>query len=119
MVEAEPAIRQLLELDFAPKVKRTVTSTFRQAVSQTLKSQLLPIAVEYEEVILQQYTIARNHLEKTIEKEAQEQLEQLAEQKAALQEQIATYNQAVEAIDTCLQSMGCDRYQLPIVELVT
>jgi len=25
----------------------------------------------------------------------------------------------VEAIDSCLQSMGCDRYQLPIVELVT
>lgn len=119
MVEAEPAIRQLLELDFAPKVKRTVTSTFRQAVSQTLKSQLLPVAAEYEDVILQQYTIARHHLEKTIEKEAQEQIAQLAEQKVALQEKILIYNQAVEAIDACLQSMGCDRYQLPIVELAT
>jgi len=117
MVKAEPAIRQLLELDFLPKVKRSVTSTFRQAVSQTLKSQLLPVAVEYEEVILQQYTVARSHLEKTIEKEAQEQLLNLAAEQAALREQITTYNEAVGAIDACLQSMGCDRYQLPIVDI--
>ena len=78
---------------------------------------MLPVAVEYEEVILQQYTVARSHLEKTIEKEAQEQLLNLATEQAALREQITTYNEAVRAIDTCLQSMGCDRYQLPIVDI--
>jgi hypothetical protein len=44
MVEAEPAIRQLLKLDFEPKVSTTIRRNFRQTINQTLKTQLLPLA---------------------------------------------------------------------------
>jgi replication fork clamp-binding protein CrfC len=116
MVEAEPAIRQLLKLDFEPKVQRTVQSTFRQAVSQTLKSQLVPLAANYSEFILGEYKTARLHLESTIEKEAQVQLAMLSSDRDALRVSITTYNDAVRVIDECLQSVGCDRFQLPLVE---
>ena len=116
MVAAEPAIRQLLKLDFEPKVQRTVQSTFRQAVSQTLKSQLVPLSAEYSELILGEYKTARSHLESTIEKEAQVQLAVLADAREVLQQSIAAYNTAVQEIDSCLQSVGCDRFQLPLLE---
>jgi replication fork clamp-binding protein CrfC len=116
MVEAEPAIRQLLKLDFEPKVQRTVQSTFRQAVSQTLKSQLIPLAADYSEFILNEYKTARLHLESTIDKEAQVQLALLSTDRNSLREVITTYNQSVQAIDECLQSVGCDRFQLPLIE---
>ena len=44
MVEAEPAIRKLLKLDFEPKVSTTIRRNFRQTINQTIKSHLLPIA---------------------------------------------------------------------------
>ncbi len=44
MVEAEPAIRQLLKLDFEPKVSATIRRSFRQTINQIIKSQLLPTA---------------------------------------------------------------------------
>ena len=44
MVEVEPAIRQLLKLDFEPKVSKTIRQTFRQNLNQTLKTNLLPMA---------------------------------------------------------------------------
>jgi replication fork clamp-binding protein CrfC len=44
MVEAEPGIRQLLKLDFEPKVSATIRRNFRQTINQTIKTQLLPAA---------------------------------------------------------------------------
>ena len=38
MVEAEPAIRQLLKLDFEPKVSDTIRRTFRQTINQTINT---------------------------------------------------------------------------------
>ena len=44
MVDAQPAIRQLLKLDFQDKVKKTATNTFRQSVNNAIKTHLLPMA---------------------------------------------------------------------------
>ncbi|MBD2039765.1 dynamin-like GTPase family protein [Microcoleus sp. FACHB-672] len=116
MVEAEPAIRQLLKMDFEPKVKQTIQSAFRQTINQTFKTHLLPLAKEQEESILQQYNRARAHLEKTLEKEAQEQLDQNQKNQTQLQQTVNTYNEAVGGINQCLQGMQLDRYQLPVVK---
>lgn len=117
MAIAEPAIRQLLQMDFEPKVKTTLKSTFRQAVHQTLKTHLLKLVGEYEQVVLQQYGRARKHLAKILEKEAQAQLDALEGKQAALEEAIATYNEAVTTIDDYLTAAGCDRLALPLVEV--
>jgi len=118
MVEAEPAIRQLLKLDFEAKVSTTIHKTFRQAINQILKTNLLAAAASYHETILQQYTKARTHLESTLEKEAEEQLTKTQRQQIELQAQIHAYNNSVRSINSCLQEMQVDRYQLPLVEVV-
>jgi hypothetical protein len=71
MVKAEPAIRQLLKLDFEPKVSITIRQNFRQTINQTLKIQLLPMAEKHADDILQQYERDRTYLEQTLEQEAQ------------------------------------------------
>jgi hypothetical protein len=81
-----------------------------------LKSQLVPLAADYSEFILGEYKTARLHLESTIDKEAQVQLAMLSSDRDALRVSITTYNDAVRVIDECLQSVGCDRFQLPLVE---
>ncbi len=70
IIEAEPAIRQLLKLDFEPKVSHTIRKSFRQTINQTLKTQLLPMADQQADEILQQYPQARAYLEKTLQQEA-------------------------------------------------
>lgn len=64
MVEAEPAIRQLLKLDFEPKVSETIRRNFRQTINQTLKTHLLPSAEKQADEILQQYNQARAYLDR-------------------------------------------------------
>ena len=118
MVEAEPAIRQLLKLDFETKVSNTIYKTFRQAINQILKTNLLAAAVNYQEAILQQYTKARSHLETTLEKEAQEQLTTTQNKQVELHTQVQAYNDAVRSINSCFQAMQVDRYQLPLVEMI-
>lgn len=72
MVEAEPAIRQLLKLDFEPKVNTTIRQVFRQTINQNIKTNLLPLAKQLADNILQQYDIARDNLQQTLEQEAKE-----------------------------------------------
>ncbi len=117
MKDAEPGIRQLLKLDFEPKVKQTIQSTFRQTLNQTVKTHLLPLAKEQEEVILQQYNRARAHLEKTVEQEAQEQLQRNQQRLAEVREKIDAYNDAIAGINRCLQAMQLNRFLLPLVDL--
>lgn len=117
MKDAEPAIRQLLKLDFEPKVNHTIQSTFRQTANQTLKTHLLPLVKQQEEMILQQYNRARSHLEKTLEREAQEQLDSNQVQLQEVQNKMADYNEVVSGINSCLQAMLLDRYQLPLANL--
>jgi hypothetical protein len=69
MVKAEPAIRQLLKLDFEPKVSATIRQTFRHTINNTLKTQLLPMAEKQAEDLLEQQNSARAYLGQTLERD--------------------------------------------------
>lgn len=116
MVDAEPAIRQLLKLDFEPKVKQTIYSTFPQTINQTIKTLLLPMAKQQQENILQQYNRARAHLEKNLQKQAEEQLARNQQQQAELQENINKYDRSITGINQCLEIFGLYRLQLPLFD---
>jgi len=115
MVEAQPAIRQLLKLDFEPKVWDTIRRSFRQTVNQTLKNHLLPMAEQHADEILQQYDQARGYLEQTLEKEAEEKLERNRRLQGEVEQKINLYNEAVNAINRCLESMQLYEFVLPVI----
>lgn len=115
MVEAEPAIRQLLKLDFEPKVVATIRRNFRQTLNQTLKTQLLPMADQQANAILQQYNSARAFMEKILEQEAQEKIDRNQESLSKIQQKIEEYNQSVNNINNCLQSYQLYESQLPVI----
>jgi replication fork clamp-binding protein CrfC len=116
MIEAEPAIRQLLKLDFEQKVKATVMFTFRQTINQTLNSHLLDTAEELADSVIQKYEQARIYLAKTLEKEAQEKIAAIQQQQEAVERNIEAYNQAILEINLCLETMLLDRKRLPEIQ---
>ncbi|NEU72784.1 dynamin-like GTPase family protein [Hassallia byssoidea VB512170] len=116
MVEAEPAIRQLLKLDFEPKVSETIRKNFRQTVNQTIKSQLLPMADKQADEILQQYSHARAYLEETLAQEAENKILNNRRLLLAVEQKIEQYNSAVSAINSCLQAMQLYDCLLPIFD---
>ncbi|MEM9926119.1 MAG: dynamin-like GTPase family protein [Cyanobacteria bacterium P01_D01_bin.50] len=116
MVEAESAIRQLLKLDFEPKVSDTIRKTFRQTVNQSFKTQLLPMAENMNDQFLQQYPKARAYLEKTLRKEAEEKIVNNKRLSNTVSKKIANFNQLVSAINSCLQGMQLYDYLLPTIE---
>ncbi len=113
MIEAEPAIRQLLKIDFEEKVRDTVMRSFRQVINQSLNNQLLPGATQQAEQILAQYDRARAYLAKALEKEAEEKIRQNQRQLAEVEQRIGVFNEAIEGINTCLEAMQLDRHRLP------
>ncbi|MDB9539555.1 dynamin-like GTPase family protein [Anabaenopsis tanganyikae CS-531] len=115
MLEAEPAIRQLLKLDFEPKVSQTVCKSLRQTINTILKRQLLAMAQEQEDNILQQYSQARAYLEQTLQQEAEDKI--LSNQRLlnVVKEKIEGYNTAVSHINNCLQSMQLYDHLLPVI----
>ena len=113
MIEAEPAIRQLLKIDFEEKVRDTVMRSFRQVINQSLNNQLLPGATQQAEQILTQYDRARAYLAKALEKEAEEKIRQNQRQLAEVEQRIGVFNEAVEGINSCLEAMQLDRHRLP------
>jgi replication fork clamp-binding protein CrfC len=115
MIDTEPAIRQLLKLDFEQKVRETVMFTFRQTINQTLNSHLLNTAEELADSIIQKYEQARLFLAKTLEKEAHEKIVIIQQQQEAVKHKIETYNQAILEINSCLEQMLLDRKKLPEV----
>jgi hypothetical protein len=115
MIDAEPAIRQLLKLDFEPKVSQTIRRSFRQTINQTLKTLLLPVADEQSDAILQQYNRARAYLEQTLEKEAEKKINSNRRLQEEIEQKIATYNQAVAGVNSCLQGMLLNRHQLSAI----
>ena len=115
MVEAEPAIRQLLKLDFEPKVSQTIKKSFRQTINQTMKTQLLPMAEKQANEILQQYPHARAYLENTLEQEAEEKIANNERLLVSVKEKIEEYNIAVTGINSCLQAMQLYDHLLPII----
>jgi replication fork clamp-binding protein CrfC len=116
MVEAEPAIRQLLKLDFEPKVSETIRRNFRQIINQTLKNHLLPMADKQADEILQEYSHARAYLEETLAQEAENKILNNRRLLLAVGQKIEGYNSAIYAINSCLQAMLLYDCLLPIIE---
>jgi hypothetical protein len=116
MIEAEPAIRQLLKIDFEEKVRDTVMRSFRQVINQSLNNQLLPGATHQAEQILAQYDRARAYIAKALEKEAEEKIRQNQRQLAEVEQRIDTFNEAILGINSCLESMQLDRHRLPTLD---
>lgn len=115
IIEAEPAIRQLLKLDFEPKVSQTIRKSFRQTINQTLKTQLIPMANQQADEILQQYPQARAYLEKTLQQEAEEKIANNRRLLNVVEENIAAYNSATSSINSCLQAMQLYDHLLPVI----
>ncbi|ABA19877.1 conserved hypothetical protein [Trichormus variabilis ATCC 29413] len=117
MVEAEPAIRQLLKLDFEPKVSHTIRKTFRQTINQILKTQLLPMAKQQGDGILQQYPQARLYLESTLQQEAEQKINNNNRLLGVVEGKVDVYNTAIANINNCLQAMQLYDYLLPLINL--
>ncbi|MEH2179174.1 dynamin-like GTPase family protein [Nostoc sp.] len=115
IVEAEPAIRQLLKLDFEPKVSHTIRKSFRQTINQTLKTQLIPMANQQADEILQQYPQARAYLEKTLEQEVEEKIANNRRLLNVIEENISRYNSATYSINSCFQAMQLSDHLLPVI----
>ena len=115
IVDAEPAIRQLLKLDFEPKVSHTIRQSFRQTINQTIKTQLLPMGEKQADEILQQYPQARAYLETTLQQEAGEKIANNQRLLSQVAGKIAEYNTAVAGINSCLQGMQLYEHLLPII----
>src|SRR6478672_6604533 len=115
MVDAQPASRQLLRLDFEPKVSRTIRQTFRQTVNQTLKEHLLPLAQKQADDILQKYSQARDYLEQTLAQEAEEKIAGNLRRQAENEQKIQEYDRAVSGINSCLQAMKLHEHLLPVI----
>ena len=115
MVEAEPAIRQLLKLDFEPKVSATIRRNFRQTINQTIKTHLLPMARQQADKILQYYPQARKVLEQTLEQEAIAKIALNQKMQLETQQKIEQYNNAVNGLNECLRSLQLSQHQLPVI----
>jgi replication fork clamp-binding protein CrfC len=117
MVGAEPAIRQLLKMDFEQKVSRTVMQTFRQTINQMLNIHLLPAVRAQSQEITEQYDQARQYMAAVLQKEAEEKLRSNQRLLAELEQNIDLYNDAIVGLNACLEVMSCDRQKLPLLEL--
>lgn len=116
MVDAQPAIRQLLKLDFEDKVKQTATQRFRHAINNALKTHLLPMAKQKAAAILKQYDLARTNLEESLANKAKVILEQNHQRQAEIERKIKIYNNALENINACLEAMQLYSKNLPLIK---
>jgi len=115
MVESEPAIRQLLRLDFEPKIDHTIRQVFRQTINQTIKTNLLPMAKQMADNILQKYDVARENLQQTLEQEAKEKIAYNQQLTQELENDCLVYNQAISSINNCLEAMQIGDRNLPLI----
>jgi replication fork clamp-binding protein CrfC len=119
MVGAEPAIRQLLKMDFEQKVSTTVMRTFRQTINQMLNIHLLPAVRVQGQEISEQYDQARQYMAIVLQREAEEKLRLNQSLLAEVEQNIDLYNASITGVNTCLEVMSCDRQKLPLLELTT
>ncbi|QHU99831.1 dynamin-like GTPase family protein [Synechocystis sp. CACIAM 05] len=117
IVEAEPAIKELLKLDFEPKVFNTVRKNFRQTVNNTLKTHLLPMAEEQAQIILEQYDVARKYREQTLEQDAEEKIARNSRLQSEIKQKIDLYQTSIVSINECLKAMQIFE-QLPVISKV-
>jgi replication fork clamp-binding protein CrfC len=116
ITEAEPAIRQLLKLDFEPKVSETIRRNFRHTINNIIKTHLLPIAEQQADKILQYSPQARAVLEQTLEQEAIAKIALNQKLQQEVEETIKQYNQSVNEINNCLRSLQLFKHHLPTIE---
>ncbi|MBE9202569.1 dynamin-like GTPase family protein [Synechocystis salina LEGE 06099] len=114
IVEAEPAIKELLKLDFEPKVFNTVRKNFRQTVNNTLKTHLLPMAEDQAQIILEQYDVARKYREQTLEQDAEEKIARNSRLQSEIKQKIDLYQTSIVSINECLKAMQIFE-QLPVI----
>ncbi len=114
IIEAEPSIRQLLKLDFEPKLSKTIHKNFRLTINNALKTHLILMSEEQSKVILQQFDTARAYLEKSLEKEAEEKIARNSRLQSEVQQKIDQYQTSVVGINECLKAMQI-AYQLPVI----
>jgi replication fork clamp-binding protein CrfC len=119
MVGAEPAIRQLLKMDFEQKVSTTVMRTFRQTINQMLNIHLLPAVRAQGQDISEQYDQARQYMAVVLQREAEEKLRVNQSLLAEVEQNIDLYNASISSVNACLEVMSCDRQKLPLLELTT
>ncbi|MBL1210894.1 dynamin-like GTPase family protein [Geminocystis sp. GBBB08] len=117
MIDAEPAIRQLLKLDFEPKVNRTIREVFLQTINQTIKTNLLPLAEKMKENILEKHDLARENLQQTLEEEAREKIAYNQQLMTEIKEDAQSYNKAVSNINNCLEAMEVYERKLPLITI--
>jgi hypothetical protein len=115
MSTAEPAVRQLLKLDFEKKVENTILCRFRTTINETINSHLLPGADHLVGVIIAQCESARTQLEHKIEKDAERKIKEIQQEKDKVKANIGTFNQAVDSINQDLQDNGFTEFQLPTI----
>jgi Dynamin family len=118
MIAAEPAIRQLLKLDFEPKVSHTINLIFRSTIEQTLNTNLSPLAQEQADLIFDRYEVARNYLGETLAKEAEDKIHKNQQKLIELSQKIDEYNHSIMMINECLTMMNLYHYSLPTIERV-
>jgi hypothetical protein len=115
IIAAQPAIRQLLKLDFQDKVK-TTNNIFRQVINNAIKTDLLPMAKQEADKILEQFDVARANLEATIRKNAGTIIEENQKRQKEIQMKIEAYNEAIKGINNCLEAMQLYSKNLPLVK---
>jgi replication fork clamp-binding protein CrfC len=118
MVAAEPAIRQLLKLDFEEKVGRTVMLTFRQTVNQTLNVHVLAAVEEQAQEIVKGYDRAREFFGEVLEREAVGRVQQNRSRLKALEDSISEFNGAIGVINQCFESGKVGGKSLPTLDIL-
>lgn len=115
MVKAEPAIRQLLQIDFDSKVDLTVNTTFRPKLVKMLKEYLLSVGEQQRQLIWQQSDRARANLRQAIENKAQKKIDERNRNLQEVEEKIAEYNRASAGINSCLEAVKLGEEKLPAI----
>jgi hypothetical protein len=116
MIDAEPAIRQMIVIDFENKIDETISVSFNLKIIKTIKAPLLEMAKETRQLIWNQAENARKNQLQLVEKEAQNKMELRNSKVREINIKIDKYNQAILGINTCLESMNLSEYNLPLIQ---
>lgn len=119
MVAAEPAIRQLLKLDFEEKVGRTVMLTFRQTVNQTLNVHVLEAVEGQAQEIVRAYDRAREFFGEVLEKEAEGRVEQNRLRLQGMEANIREFNGAIGVINQYFEVEKVVNKILPALDVLS
>ncbi|NJM23720.1 MAG: dynamin-like GTPase family protein [Richelia sp. SM1_7_0] len=114
----QPVVRQLLQLDFQNKVEKTIQETFYHTFNSILNANLQKLADKKYQEIIRQDELARNHLKREIEKEADKKVKERNDNVQELSKKIKRYNELIKSINSCLkdESSGDKMLLLEVIE---